>query len=139
MVDSQLASPGRAFDEGSPPPGQWGYHPFSVPYCSSHLTKSNYFPDFQAHGVGFWCTRDCRFCFKRAMTVLSGDSLGVAGAIESSSADQSTPSTRRGTRHHVRLVAGHGRRHHRDPLRRHSRVGRVVSRVRFLAGLLCQS
>jgi len=65
--------------------------------------------------------------------------LGVAGAIESSSADQSTPSTRRGTRHHVRLVAGHGRRHHRDPLRRHSRVGRVVSRVRFLAGLLCQS
>jgi len=39
MVDSQLASPGRAFDEGSPPPGQWGYHPFSVPYwLSSQVT-----------------------------------------------------------------------------------------------------
>ena len=35
--------------------------------CSSHLTKSNCFPDFQAHGAGVWCTRDCRFCFKRAI------------------------------------------------------------------------
>lgn len=28
---------------------------------SSHLIKTNCFPDFQAHGVGVWCPREGRF------------------------------------------------------------------------------